>query len=136
MVRNSAHIQEADVQYVNKKRARRGEPPVEPLYTIADAERVAGLFRPEPYGDAFTPAPGVSAKLVDAGHILGSAAVVLDLQENGRRTRLWFSGDVGRERLPLINDPVFPEGAETLVMEIDLRRQAAPRARAGLCRVS
>jgi metallo-beta-lactamase family protein len=117
MVRDSAHIQEADVQFVNKKRARRGEPPVEPLYTIADADRVAGLFRPVTYGDAFTPAPGVSARLVDAGHILGSAAVVLDLQENGRRTRLWFSGDVGRERLPLINDPVLPEGAETLVME-------------------
>jgi metallo-beta-lactamase family protein len=117
MVRDSAHIQEADVQFVNKKRARRGEPPVEPLYTLADAERVVGRFRPVVYEETFEPAAGVTAKLVDAGHILGSAAIVLDLQENGRRTRLWFSGDVGRERLPLINDPVLPEGAETLVME-------------------
>jgi metallo-beta-lactamase family protein len=117
LVRDSGHIHEADVEFVNKKRRRRGQPPVEPLYTIADAERVVGRFRQVAYGESFEPAPGVSAMLVDAGHILGSAAVVLDLRENGRRTRLWYSGDVGRERLPLINDPVLPEGAETLVME-------------------
>lgn len=117
MVRDSAHIQEDDAAYVNKKRARRGEPPIQPLYTTADAENVAEQLERVPYKEEFEPIPGVTARFVDAGHILGSAAVALDIKENGRRVRLWFSGDVGREKLPLLNDPVFPEAAEYLIME-------------------
>lgn len=118
MLKDCGHIQEADAEFVNKKRARRGERPVKPIYTILDAERVANHFHPLRYGETFHPLPGVTAHLVDAGHILGSAAIVLDLQENGRTTRLWFSGDIGRERMPLMNDPVLPEGkVDTLLME-------------------
>ncbi len=117
MVRDSAHIQEDDAAYVNKKRARRGEPPIQPLYTTADAENVAEQLERVPYLETFEPIPGVTARFVDAGHILGSAAVALDIHENGRRVRLWFSGDIGREKLPLLADPVFPEAAEYLIME-------------------
>lgn len=117
MVRDSAHIQESDVEFVNRKRARRGEPPVEPLYTVRDAERVARLLREIPYLRDFEPLPGVTARFYDAGHILGSAGLALDIQENGRRIRLWFSGDIGREKLPLLEDPRLPEAAEYLIME-------------------
>ncbi|WP_322508209.1 MBL fold metallo-hydrolase [Anaerolinea sp.] len=117
MVRDSAHIQEADAEYLNKKRLRRGELPIEPLYTRADAEAVSPLFVPVPYNQPFEPAPGVHARFVDAGHILGSAGVILDLEENGTRRRVWFSGDIGREKLPLLKDPVLPENADYLLME-------------------
>ena len=113
----AGHIQEADVEYLNRKRARRGEPPAEPLYTIADAERVGDYLREYPYRQPFNPVPGVTATFFDAGHILGSAGVALDIEEKGRRFRLWFSGDIGRERLPLLEDPTLPENAEYLIME-------------------
>ena len=110
MLRDSGHIQEADAEYVNKKHRRRGLPPVEPLYRIADAERAARYFKPVGYDEPFEPIPGVTAHLVEAGHILGSSAVVLDIQENGSKKRLWFSGDIGRLNLPLLRDPVLPSG--------------------------
>lgn len=117
MLLDSGHIQEADIQFVNKHRARNGEAPLEPLYTIRDAEEVGQYFKPVHYEQEFSPIPGVSASLVDAGHILGSAAIKLDIQENGRRTRLWFSGDIGRNNLPLMRDPVFPQNVDYLMME-------------------
>ena len=69
------------------------------------------------YRQPFNPVPGVTATFFDAGHILGSAGVALDIEEKGRRFRLWFSGDIGRERLPLLEDPTLPENAEYLIME-------------------
>jgi metallo-beta-lactamase family protein len=117
MLRDSGHIQEADVEYLNRKRARRGEPPVEPLYTTEDAERVNSFFHPVDYNHPIEPVPGVRATWVDAGHILGSAAVVLDIEEHGRMYRFWFSGDIGRVGLPLLQDPVLPEAADYLMME-------------------
>lgn len=117
MLQDSGHIQESDVQFVNRKRAKRGEPPLEPLYTLEDAvvtgERLKGI----PYHQVFEPIRGVQAHFVDAGHILGSATVVLDIEEKGRKFRLWFSGDIGREKLPLMRDPILPEHADVLIME-------------------
>jgi metallo-beta-lactamase family protein len=117
MLRDSGHIQEADAIFVNKRRALQNLPPVQPLYTVADAERVAPLFRPMNYDQTFQPLSGVTARLVDAGHILGSAAIVLDVQENGRRFRFWFSGDIGREGMPLIKDPVLPADTDYVMMD-------------------
>lgn len=117
MLRDSAHIQEEDVLFLNRKRAKRGEPPVEPLYTIEDAARVNEYFHPVDYNQMIEPVPGVKATFVDAGHILGSSAIVLDINENGRSYRLWFSGDIGRDGLPLLNDPVMPSGVDYLLME-------------------
>ena len=117
MLIDAGHIHESDIEFVNKKRAKAGEPPVEPLYTQEDAALVAQYFAPVAYDEAFEPVPGVTARLVDAGHILGSAAVVLDIKEKRQRFRLWFSGDIGRLKLPLLRDPVLPENTDYLVME-------------------
>jgi metallo-beta-lactamase family protein len=117
MLRDSGHIQEADIEFVNRKRDKRGEPPLEPLYTIADAEMVKDYFLPMDYNESFEPVPGVVARFFDAGHILGSASIVLDIEEKRRKFRLWFSGDIGRLNLPLMKDPVLPEKADYLIME-------------------
>ncbi len=117
MLLDSGNIHESDADFVNKKRARRGEPPIQPLYTMEDAAQVAQYFESVDYDQEFKPLPGVSARLVDAGHILGSAAVALDIDEGGRRTRVWFSGDIGRRNLPLIRDPILPDAADYLIME-------------------
>lgn len=117
MLADSGHIQEADASFINKKATRTGDRRVEPLYTQADAARASELFRPVDYEASFEPAPGVVARFVEAGHILGSAAIALDLEESRRKVRFWFSGDIGRYRLPLIRDPVLPEAADVLLME-------------------
>ena len=117
MLMDSGHIQEEDAGFVSKRNFRRGEPPAVPLYTQEQAALVKGYFQAVDYDQPFEPVPGVEARLVDAGHILGSAAVVLDLEEKGRKLRLWFSGDIGRRKLPLIRDPILPDGADYLMME-------------------
>jgi metallo-beta-lactamase family protein len=117
MLLDAGHIQEADAEFLNKHRnGRNGEPAV-PLYTQEDAAYVAQFFEPVAYNQPFEPIPGVTAHLVEAGHILGSAAVVLDVQEQGRKFRFWFSGDIGRRGLPLLRDPELPVGADFLLME-------------------
>jgi metallo-beta-lactamase family protein len=117
MLRDAAHIQESDTEYVNRKRERKGLPPVEPLYTVSEAAAVGDHLLPMKYDQEFEPVKGVTARLVEAGHILGSASIVLDVHEDGRKFRLWFSGDIGRYKLPLIKDPTLPENADYLMME-------------------
>ncbi|MEA3349385.1 MAG: MBL fold metallo-hydrolase [Chloroflexota bacterium] len=117
MLMDSGYIHEMDAVYINKKRTKQGKPLIEPLYTQEDAARVAHHFAGIPYNQPFRPITEVEAHFVDAGHILGSAAVVLDIEENGRKFRLWFSGDVGRLDLPLLRDPVMPSNVDYLLME-------------------
>jgi len=117
MLADSGHIQESDAEFVNKKRAQRGEDPIEPLYTKQDAEEVAGMFAGVDYEQAFEPIPGVIARFHEAGHILGSASVSLEIEEKGRKIRFWFSGDIGRYQLPLLRDPVLPTHADYMIME-------------------
>ena len=117
MLQDSGHIQELDAEYVNKKRWRQRLAPIEPIYTAEDAVHVKSHFVEKPYNQPFEVVPGVVVTLVDAGHILGSAAVVLDIEEKGRKFRLWFSGDIGRLNLPLLQDPIMPSSADYLIME-------------------
>ena len=117
MLQDAAHIQEQDILYVNKKRQARGEPLLEPLYTIADAVEAIDRYYPVKYEEAFSPIPGVTVRFFDAGHILGSAAIRLDVVENGSKKSLWFSGDIGRHGLPLLPDPVLPSDVDYLIME-------------------
>lgn len=117
MMADSGRIQEADAEFVNKKKHARGEALIEPLYTEADAEAAAKLFQGVEYGAPFEPIPGVIARFVEAGHILGSAAISLEIEEKGRKIRFWFSGDIGRYKLPLLCDPVLPEVVDYLLME-------------------
>lgn len=117
MLQDSAHIQEADIDYVNKKRHRRGEPAVKPLYTIADAQEAIKLYYPVNYDAPFSPVPGVTVTFRNAGHILGSAGIRVEANENGNRKSIWFSGDIGRLDLPLLPPPVLPSDVDYLVME-------------------
>ena len=117
MMADSGRIQESDAAFVNKKRLRRGEELIEPLYTEVDAQNAANLLRGVHYDKAFEPVPGVIARFVEAGHILGSAAVSLEIEEKGRKLRFWFSGDIGRYELPLLRDPILPEEIDYLLME-------------------
>jgi metallo-beta-lactamase family protein len=117
MMRDSAKIQEQDSGYVNKKRARRGEEPIDPLYTMEDAVDASEHLHGVDYDTYFEPIPGVGVRFVEAGHILGSAAIVLDIEERGRQFRLWFSGDIGRFNKPLLRDPILPSDTDYLLME-------------------
>jgi metallo-beta-lactamase family protein len=117
MLQDSGHIQESSVRHVNRRRAKRGEAPIEPLYTMEDAQQTIELFVEQNYEKSFEPIPGVKATFVEAGHILGSAAIVLDIEEKGRKVRLWFSGDIGPPELPLIRSPQLPDRADYLLME-------------------
>jgi metallo-beta-lactamase family protein len=117
MLRDSAHIQESDAAYVNKKHRRAGKPLVEPLYTIEDAKRSLTHFISVSYGRPLPIAPGITLTFHDAGHILGSAMVCLDVKENGQQQRLLFSGDLGRPDAPLLRDPFVPAGVDILISE-------------------
>lgn len=117
MLVDSAHIQEQDAQFVNKKRARKGQPPIAPLYTQANAQASLAQLRPVRYAQPVRVLDGVTATWLDAGHILGSAMIVLDLEENDRRVRFAFSGDIGRGHNDLLRDPAHPQDCDYLMME-------------------
>jgi len=113
MLVDAAHLQEKDAEYL----ARHGKPFAAPLYQQRDVATLMKQMHVTPYGETFEPTPGVRVTFVDAGHILGSASVVIDCTENGRTTRLVFSGDVGRKGLPIIRDPEPPNGADAVILE-------------------
>ncbi|MBC7242376.1 MAG: MBL fold metallo-hydrolase [Anaerolineae bacterium] len=117
MLQDSGHIQEENAAYVNKRRARQGLPPVEPIYTVADAVACLPSFVSVGYHRPMHIGPGITLTFYDAGHILGSAFVVLDIEENGRTYRLMFSGDVGRRDLPILRDPETVPGVNYLILE-------------------
>jgi metallo-beta-lactamase family protein len=111
MLQDSASIQESE----EDRNSNGGN--LRPLYTFKDAERVQEQMKGKAYNRPFEPVPGVKARFVEAGHILGSASIVLDVEESGKKTRLWYSGDIGRPLLPLVRDPVLPKKADYLIME-------------------
>ena len=119
MLLDSGHIQEMDVAYVNKKRHRQGEPPVEPIYTQEDAAQSLQYFQGVDYDEPHPLGPGVTLTFYDAGHLLGSAIVALDFadQGGGAKRRLVFSGDLGRVDVPILKDPVNLEEADILLLE-------------------
>ena len=118
ILRDSAYIQEQDVAYVNKKRARKGEPPVEPIYTHDDAIASLEHFVSVGYDRPAPVAPGVRCTFLDAGHILGAAIVFLEIEESGKKpVRLLFSGDLGRSEMPILRDPTPAPEADVLIIE-------------------
>jgi metallo-beta-lactamase family protein len=117
MLEDSAHIQVADSEFVSKQRAKKGLPPVEPLYRPVDAEKAVRQFVGINYDRPFPVLDGVTVTFRDAGHILGSAQVVLDINEKGRKFRYLFSGDVGRGQDDILRDPEPTENVDYLQIE-------------------
>ena len=117
MLRDSAHIQESDAQWQNQKGRRAGRAPVEPLYTIADAENAMGLVETYEYGEMVELFEGVRLRFTDAGHLLGSACAELWLTEEGVTRKIVFSGDLGNVDQPIIRDPQYIDEADYVVME-------------------
>lgn len=119
MLEDSAKIQVSDVAWLNRHREREGLPPVTTLYTPLEAEQSLRQFITLGYGRPLPIGRGVTLTFLDAGHILGSAQVVLDIEETGssRPKRLVFSGDLGRGANPILRDPVPPQDVDFLLME-------------------
>lgn len=117
LLQDSAEIQEDDIKFTNKKRAAQGLTYLRPLYTLEDAKKSMDHFVEVEYGNWFTVIEGVQALFTDAGHIIGSACVHLKINENGKETRLSFSGDVGRYRDVILKSPAaFPQ-ADYILLE-------------------
>ena len=117
MLLDSAHIQEQDAEWKNRKAERSGAPRVEPLYTIEDAARVREFMTTCEYQEQVTLCPGVVVEFVDAGHLLGSASILVTATEGGVTKKLVFSGDIGNINQPIIRDPTPISGADYVVME-------------------
>ncbi len=117
MLHDSGYIHEKDAEFVNKKRARSGLKPLEPLYTARDALRAMNQFASVGYERRIAIADGVTATFLDAGHILGSAITLLEINENGTPIRLVFSGDLGRPGMPILRDPAIIREADILFTE-------------------
>ena len=117
MLVDSAAVQKQDAEYLSKKNAKKGLPPVEPLYSTIEAEMAVRQFVAINYDRSFLIADGVTLTFKDAGHILGSAQVVLDIRENGRKYRFLFSGDVGRGQDPILRDPEVIDNVDFLMVE-------------------
>lgn len=120
MLIDSAYIQEKDVEFVNKRRAKKNQPLFNPLYTVDNAKQILTQFKTVSYNKPF-PINGfgddVKVTFTDAGHILGSASVVLEIKENGRTYKLGFTGDLGRKNLPILRDPDFMGDVDYLITE-------------------
>lgn len=117
MLVDSAHIQEADLRFVNKRRLKRGEPPLKPLYNVNDAENCLAQLVKVQYEEKYTVCEGVTVSFTDSGHILGSAAVNLEITENGAVKKLCFTGDIGRYNGSILKDPQpFPQ-ADYIIAE-------------------
>lgn len=119
MLEDAAHIQAYDARYINKL-IERGDlegPAVVPLYDKEDVLALLGCTETAPYHQRIEVTSGVHVTFLDAGHVLGSAIVALDLEDAGRSRRLVFSGDLGRRGMPILRDPEMPEGAHALICE-------------------
>lgn len=117
LLEDSAEIQEDDIKYINKRRAAMGQPYLQPLYTVDDARKAIDYFKKTDYGKWVEIMEGVQLMFSDAGHIIGSACVNLKIKDNGKESRLTFSGDIGRYRDAILRSPdSFPQ-ADYIIME-------------------
>lgn len=117
MLKDSGYIQESDTQWINKSRRRSGKEPVEPLYSVEDAENSLRYFEPVLYDQKVEINGGISVRFKDAGHILGSSIIEIWIEEKKDTAKIVFSGDLGTSGKPLIRDPEFIDEADYLIME-------------------
>jgi len=117
ILKDTLALQKQDLKRENQKRARSNLPPLEPLFEEADVRKLKPLATPVKYNQPFSVAPGIEARLVDAGHVIGSASVELTVSENGHKKVVVFSGDLGPRGAPLLKDPEPFKDAEVVIME-------------------
>ena len=117
MLPDSGHIQEMEIEWKNKKRKRKGEKELPPLYTAEEALRSMEVFEPVQYDEIIEVTPDIHFRLNDAGHMLGSSIIELWVKENGEETKTVFTGDMGNNDLPLLDSPTMIDSADYLVME-------------------
>lgn len=117
MLRDSAFLNKKDVEWVNKRRRQQHKEPLEPLYEIDDVEEALSNFVGVQYDRPFEVTDGVRATFCDAGHILGSASILLEIESDGETKRLGFSGDIGRPNQPILRDPTPLKDLDVLIME-------------------
>ena len=117
MLPDSGHIQEMEVEWRNKKRKRKGEAPLPPMYTAEDAARSLEIFREVQYDNIIEITPEIHVRFNDAGHMLGSSIIEVWVKEDGKNIKTVFSGDIGNNDIPLLNEPTMIEDADYLVME-------------------
>jgi len=118
MLRDSAHLQQRDVEWLNKKRKNKNQAQEEALYSLEDVERALKNFAVVDYNTITEIFPGTNATFNDAGHILGSASILLEIEEDhGKKFRFGFSGDIGRHETPIIRDPDYLRDLDVLIME-------------------
>lgn len=117
MLKDSAHIQEMEAEWKNRKAKRAGKPQVQPLYEMNDALGVLGLFEPYEYNEIVELNSEVTVRFTDIGHLLGSASIEIWLREGEIEKKIVFSGDIGNKNKPLIRDPSYTEEADYAVME-------------------
>ncbi len=117
MLMDSAHIQESDAEWKNRKAKRSGKELYVPMYTLEDAQHCLSQFKPCEYNEVITVSDSVSVRFLDAGHLLGSASIEITVTENGETKVVLFSGDVGNIDRPLIRDPQKPEKADYVIVE-------------------
>jgi len=117
LLRDTAYIQSHDLEYLNKRRRKRGELPLEPIYTQDDVEDTLPRFHGVDYNEPVRISPELTVTYRDAGHILGSSILEIDARESGRRARIVFTGDLGRSDVPILRDPYQPRAADVLVTE-------------------
>jgi metallo-beta-lactamase family protein len=117
LLRDTAYIQKHDLEYLNRKRRKKGELALEPIYDERDVEQTLGRFVGVDYDTPTAIAPNVAVTFRDAGHILGSSILEIDARERGRVTRIVFTGDLGRANMPILRDPYQPPAADVLITE-------------------
>ena len=117
MLPDSGHIQETEVEWKNKKRKRKGEEPIEPIYTAEDAVRCLELFEPVQYDQIIEITPEIHVRFNDAGHMLGSSIIEVWVKEGDKETKTVFTGDIGNNDIPLLSPPTMIEDTDFLVME-------------------
>ena len=117
MLMDSAHIQESEAEWKNRKAIRSGETTVEPLYTTADVQGLMPLFVPCEYSETISVDEGIRIRFTDIGHLLGSSCIEIWMQESEVSKKIVFSGDVGNVDQPIIRDPQTVESADYLVIE-------------------
>ncbi len=117
MLPDSGHIQEMEAEWKNKKRKRKGQKELPPLYTAEEAAKSLEIFRPVKYDEIIQIDENISVRFNDAGHMLGSAIIEVWVNEDGKQIKTVFSGDIGNNDIPLLSSPTMIESADYLVME-------------------